>query len=92
MVVDDGSDVGRSPGRGESHGSGVSQVNWQDARAMMSSAFPLLDAAWERLSFKEKYHRLLIHIELMPRKTTWSGLSMQEKLAAESCGLKRNLC
>ena len=82
VVVDDDSDVGRSPARGESHGSGLSQANWQDEGAMMSSAFPLLDAAWERLSLKEKYQRLLIHLELMVRKTTWSGLSMQEKLAA----------
>ena len=76
VVVDDDSDVSRSPARGESHGSGVSQANWQDERAMLSSAFPLLDAEWERLSLKEKNQRLLIHIELMLRKITWSGLSM----------------
>ena len=47
----------------------------------MSSAFHLLIAAWERLSFKEKNQRLLIHIEIMLRKTTGSGLNMQEQLA-----------
>ena len=67
---------------GESHGSGPSQANWQDEGALMSSALPLLDAAWEQLSLKEKYQRLLIHLELRLRRTTWSGLSMQEKLAA----------
>ena len=78
VVVDDDSDVGRSPARGAAHGSGVSPANWQDERANMSSAFPLLDAEWERLSFKGKNQRLLIHIELMLRTTTWSGLIMQE--------------
>ena len=71
-----------APRWGESHGSGVSQANWQDERARRSSAFLLLDAEWDRLSIKGKNQRLLIHIELMLRTTTWSGLSMQEKLAA----------
>ena len=53
VVVDDDSDVGRSPARGKSHGSGLSPANWQDEGALMSSAFPLLDAAWERLPLKE---------------------------------------
>ena len=81
VVVDVDSDVSGSPARGESHGSGVSQANWQDERAMASSARLLLSDEWERLPFKEQ-SRLLIHIELMLRQSTWSGLSMQDKLAA----------
>ena len=81
VVVQAESDRSWIPVRGGSHGSGVSQASWQDDRSMLSPAIPLLNDEWELLSLNEKNQRLRIHIELMLRKSTWSGLSMQEQLA-----------